>query len=101
MYSAMYSEDSSALRGAEAREHLLPLTALSRGAEARIAAVEAEGELRMRLTELGYLPGEKVKKVLMSPLGDPCAYLVRGTVTALRGGDAERIFISGEAEKWA
>lgn len=86
-----------------------PMNELRKGAAAYIAAVEASGELVLRLTELGYFPGERVEKVLESPLGDPCAYLVRGTVTAIRSGEAGliRVFTPSsveknvsEAEKW-
>ena len=82
-----------------AEKGVFPLGGLPLGAEGTIAAVSAEGELRRRLTELGYFPGERVKKVLVSPLGDPCAYLVRGTVTAIRRRDAESILIR-EAGEW-
>ena len=82
-----------------AEKSVFPLSELSLGAEGTIAAVRAEGELRRRLTELGYFPGERVKKVLVSPLGDPSAYLVRGTVTAIRRRDAGSILIR-EAGEW-
>ena len=72
------------------------LDELPRGAEAVIISVAAAGELALRLTELGYFPGERAKKVLVSPLGDPCAYLVRGTVTALRATDAGKIGVELE-----
>ncbi len=76
------------------------LDALPVGSAAYISAAEAKGELALRLTELGYFPGERVEKVLESPLGDPCAYRVRGTVIALRKADAARIKVRPEAEKW-
>ena len=41
--------------------------------------------------DLGFSAGEHVECVLKSPPGDPRAYLVRGTVTALRGKDAAEI----------
>ncbi|MBQ5488131.1 MAG: ferrous iron transport protein A [Clostridia bacterium] len=82
-----------------AEKGVFPLCGLKSGDAGIIKAVTAEGELRRRLTELGYFPGERVKKVLVSPLGDPCAYLVRGTVTAIRRRDAESILIR-EAGEW-
>ena len=74
-----------------AKAEAVPLPELKPGEKARITAVRAEGELGRRLTELGYFAGGKVEKVLVSPLGDPCAYRVRGTVTAIRRRDAEGI----------
>ena len=76
-----------------AKNGVIGLAGLPAGAAGTITEVRAEGELRRRLTELGYFPGERVKKVLVSPLGDPSAYLVRGTVTAIRARDAGNILI--------
>lgn len=73
---------------------LLALSDLELGSYARIFSVEARGELKRRLTELGYFPGERVKKVLKSPLGDPSAYLVRGSVTAIRERDAQAVLVT-------
>ena len=41
-----------------------------------------------RLWDLGFCEGEVVKCVIRSPLGDPSAYLVKGSVIALRREDA-------------
>lgn len=49
-----------------------------------------------RLKELGFVCGEEIELVLISPLGWPRAYRVMGTVTALRKEDAQRIGIDGE-----
>ncbi|MBR0157318.1 MAG: ferrous iron transport protein A [Clostridia bacterium] len=79
--------------GKVSREGRMTLDALPKGMAGRIESVNAEGETGLRLTELGYFPGERVEKVLESPLGDPCAYRVRGTVVSLRKTDAERITV--------
>ena len=41
-----------------------------------------------RLRDLGLCEGEKVKCVMVSPLGDPAAYLIKGSVIALRREDS-------------
>ncbi|MBO4932716.1 MAG: ferrous iron transport protein A [Clostridia bacterium] len=41
-----------------------------------------------RLRDLGLTAGSAVTCTMQSPLGDPCAYLVRGAVIALRRRDA-------------
>lgn len=41
-----------------------------------------------RLRDLGFVEGESVTCLFAAPLGDPTAYLARGTVIALRAGDA-------------
>lgn len=74
------------------------MSELALGASARITGLEAAGELRRRLVELGFFEGEKVKKVLKSPLGDPSAYLVRGAVTAIRNADAARVIVEADGE---
>ncbi len=82
-------------------EETLGMNELPAGGEAVILSVEARGELRRRLIELGFFPGETVKKVLVSPLGDPSAYLVRESVTAIRGCDASLVrVVPKEVRLW-
>jgi ferrous iron transport protein A len=45
------------------------------------------------MTDLGILPGTVVENVMRSPLGDPVAYQVRGSVVALRTNQAKLIRI--------
>ena len=58
------------------------------GQRARVFRVEAAGSMRRRLLDIGLIPGTRVTCQGHSPAGDPAAYLVRGTVIALRGTDA-------------
>ncbi len=75
---------------------------LEKGQRGRIGCLEAAGSIRRRLQELGMIPGTWVECVGKSPLGDPKAYLVRGTVLALRRQDAEQIWLwAGEAQEGA
>ncbi|MFI5359549.1 MAG: ferrous iron transport protein A [Halanaerobiales bacterium] len=60
---------------------------------AEITAVKARGRQRRRLLDLGFIPGTKIKALRKSPLGEPVAYLVKGTVLALRKEEAELIEI--------
>ena len=48
-------------------------------------------EMKRRLLDLGFYQGTPIKKVLVSPKGDPIAYRVRGTTIALRNNDAQYI----------
>ena len=75
---------------------MLRMDRLPLGVPARVAGLEASGGLRRRLIELGFFEGERVEKVLKSPLGDPSAYLVRGTVTAIRNADAAKVLVQAE-----
>lgn len=48
----------------------------------------------LRLMELGFTPGQEVSVVAKSPFKDPIAVSVRGTIIALRKGEAECIKIN-------
>ena len=69
------------------------LNALKPGQQAIVRALTSQGLERRRLMDLGLLPGTLVAVELTSPLGDPTAYLVRGTLVALRREQAARIEI--------
>ena len=85
-------------RGEGAKTGERRMSELALGASARITGLEATGELRRRLVELGFFEGERAAKVLVSPLGDPSAYLVRGAVTAIRNADAARVIVEADGE---
>ena len=56
-----------------------------------IGRIETSKNLRQRLLDIGFVPGTKVKCVRISPFGDPKAFLVRGSVIALRNRDSKMI----------
>ena len=64
---------------------------LAVGQSAYVTAVGNEPSMRRRLTDLGLIRGTRVTCLCRSPAGDPCAYLIRGAVIALRGRDAARV----------
>lgn len=68
--------------------HRLPLR--TRG---RVAAVKADGPVRRRLLDLGFVPGTVVEPVRRSPFGEPTAYRVRGSLMALRNEHAGSILV--------
>ena len=51
------------------------------------------GSMRRRLQDIGIIQGTRVECLQKSPSGDPTAYLVRGTVIALRAEDAAGIAV--------
>lgn len=70
---------------------VVSLSDLAPGESAEVVALEAalpEAE-RRRLLELGLFPGTRVHAALVSPLGDPVAYSVRGMTVALRRAQAQ------------
>lgn len=72
----------------------LKLYELSCGGEGVITAV-AHGDktMQMRLSELGFVNGARVKSVGRSPLGGMSSYFINGAVFALRDGDAAGISV--------
>lgn len=71
----------------------MPLRLLPLGATGRVAGLGVDGLIRRRLLDLGFVPGTLVSAVRRSPLGDPTAYSVRGTVVAIRAQDAGQILV--------
>ena len=69
----------------------MTLNDLSVGKEAVISAVNGEGALRLRLLDMGLIPGTKVKVIKIAPLGDPIEIMLRGYELSLRKADAEMI----------
>ena len=66
------------------------------GDRARILKVKGEDGMRRRLFDLGFIPGEEISCILVSPFKDPRAYLINGNVLAIRNKDAALIEVSYE-----
>lgn len=73
---------------------------LPAGCTAVVFRVDAQGFMRRRLFDLGFVPGTEVKAVRESPLGDPRAYLLRGAVYALRNPDAQQIQVVCKGDRY-
>ena len=56
-----------------------------------VADVYGEDSMRRRLEDLGVVAGTQISCLMRSPMGDPCAYWIRGAVIALRDQDAQQI----------
>jgi DtxR family Mn-dependent transcriptional regulator len=71
------------------------LDQLKPGEQAEVLGLSAacRGLERRRLLDLGFVPGTVVEVERVSPLGDPVAYRVRGSVVALRSEQARLIRI--------
>lgn len=67
------------------------LNQLEIGAQAKIKALHTEGAMKRRFLDIGLIQNSNVKCVLESPLGDPKAYEIRGTLIAIREEDAATI----------
>lgn len=59
----------------------------------QIMSLLSSGPERRRFLDLGLVTDTSIEVVQKSPSGDPVAYLVRGTVLALRNNDANKILV--------
>ncbi len=58
-----------------------------------VKKLKNNGPDRRRMLDMGILPGTQIAIEMVSPLGDPVAYRVRGAVVALRRQQARQIEI--------
>jgi len=72
---------------------LRKLTDLNPGHSAVVKKLTASGSMRRRLQDMGFIEKSCVECLQKSPLGDPIAYLIKGTVIALRTEDSSNIII--------
>lgn len=71
----------------------ITLSQLDIGQSAVIEKINIENTLKKRISQLGIIEGCRIRKILRSPFGDPCAYLIHSSVIALRAKDADRISV--------
>lgn len=76
----------------------MPLTIgldnLSLGKIGKVEKLGISGSLRQRLYDIGFTPGASVMPLYNSPHDGLKAFLIRGTVIALRDEDSTKIEIS-------
>ena len=61
--------------------------------EVIIKKINCTENIKRRILDLGMIEGTKIKPVLKSPLGDPTAYEVRGSLISLREEESKGIEI--------
>ncbi|TDO46687.1 ferrous iron transport protein A [Kribbella sp. VKM Ac-2527] len=71
----------------------MTLDQLPRAAGALVTSLDSSGAERLRLMDLGLLPGTEIRADLTSPLGDPTAYLICGSLIVLRRSQARSIHV--------
>jgi Fe2+ transport system protein FeoA len=71
----------------------MTLDKLEIGQSAKVIGLKSTGTNRRHLMDLGILPGTIITAEMVSPLGDPTAYRVRGAIIALRHEQAHEIQI--------
>lgn len=61
-----------------------------------MCVVGGKGSVRVRLMELGIVPGTEVQLVRRAPLGDPMQISLRGYQLSLRRGEADLIEVESQ-----
>ncbi len=74
-------------------ENVSTLNCVSNGCTAKVKKLLSTGSMRRRLLDIGLIEGTPVKCLQSSPAGDPVAYLIRGSVIALRSEDSSQIIV--------
>lgn len=75
------------------------LSELRAGQSGVVHRIDAVGQQRRHLLDLGFIPGTTVTMLRKSPSGDPKAFRVRGTTLALRREQTECIVVDGVDEE--
>ena len=70
------------------------LSQLHKGQTAYIATVQGSPSFRLRLEEMGFVPGQEVTCSYSSPLGTPIVYAMLGQKVALRRSEAQQISVT-------
>lgn len=60
----------------------------------KIEKINCKGNIKRRLLDLGLVKGTKIVPILVSPVKDPRAFLVRGSIVAIREEEAENIEVT-------
>ena len=74
----------------------ITLDRLPIGRRAKVVSLTSGGAVRQRMLDLGIIKGTEIEPVHKSPSGNPVAYMIRGTVIALREDVSRTILMSGQ-----
>jgi len=77
----------------------MTLDMLKVGESGIIKTVGGEGNLRLRLLDMGLIPRTRITLIKVAPMGDPMELYVRGYELTLRAEDARKIEVEAEVEK--
>ena len=72
----------------------MTLDQIAVGKEVKIIKVGGEGQLRIRLLDMGLMPQTVVRVQKAAPMGDPIEIHLRGYELTLRKKDAARIEVA-------
>ena len=72
----------------------MTLDSIPKKANALVVAINTPGNGRLRLMEMGIVPGAVVRVVNSAPLGDPLHIIVKNYHLALRREDARSVHVT-------
>lgn len=72
------------------------LNNLPKGSRSIIKELTNQGSIRRRLLDLGFVKGSYVTCIGAGPSGDPIAFMIKGTIIALRKEDAQHVIVTME-----
>lgn len=70
------------------------LNDMSYGERAQIKAVHISGAMRRRLLDTGFIDGAEIIRLFSGISGEPTAFMINGTVTALRSEEMRMVEVS-------
>lgn len=76
------------------KDQNIDLNQLELDKEGIIESIDCDTNIKRRLLDLGLVKGTKIMPILVSPSNDPRAFIVRGSIIAIRKEEAERIRLS-------
>jgi Fe2+ transport system protein FeoA len=71
----------------------IPLSLLQPGDQGEVFAVEAQGQIRQRLLEMGFIRGARLRVEKLAPLGDPMELVIKGYHLSLRREESSCILV--------
>lgn len=71
----------------------IPLSLLQPGEEGQVVQVNAQGTIRQRLLEMGFIRGARLKVEKLAPLGDPMELIIKGYHLSLRREESGCILV--------
>jgi Fe2+ transport system protein FeoA len=72
----------------------IPLSLLQPGDQGEVVQVEAQGQVRQRLLEMGFIRGARLRVEKLAPLGDPMELVIKGYHLSLRREESACILVN-------
>ena len=72
----------------------VPLSSLQPGQEGEVVGLQAQGSIRQRLLEMGFIRGARLKVEKLAPLGDPMELIIKGYHLSLRREESSCILVA-------